>query len=448
MSVQRLRKHARAIFDAALAAADPSRAVERHLARIDFSRFQNIYVLGAGKAGASMARASERVLKWDRPAGLSVPAGTGLLNVKYGHTTSLRRIELNECGHPEPDERGMNGAERIAALAAQAQRDDLVLCLISGGASALLPLPAPPVTLEEKRELTRLLLAAGADIHEMNAVRKHLSRIKGGELARLAAPARVESLLLSDVVGDNLDVIGSGLTAPDASTFADAAAVLKRYGIWRRAPKAVRARIESGLRLQIPETPKPGDAAFRRVRNTVIGSNRLALTAASARARELGYRTLILSSEIVGETREIARMHAAILREAAHTGHPVKPPACIISGGETTVTLKTGTLKTVTTQGGGLGGRNQEFALAAAIDLAGLPNAVVFSAGTDGTDGPTDAAGAIADGSTLARNPEARRYLDNHDSYRYFESIGDLVKTGPTHTNVMDVRIMLLGVPQ
>jgi glycerate 2-kinase len=251
----------------------------------------------------------------------------------------------------------------------------------------------------------------------------------------------VESLLLSDVVGDNLDVIGSGPTAPDASTFADAAAVLKRYGIWRRAPKAVRARIESGLRMEIPGTPKPGDAAFRRVRNTVIGSNRLALTAASARARELGYRTLILSSEIVGETREIARMHAAILREAAHTGHPVKAPACIISGGETTVTLKGD-------GGDGRGGRNQEFALAAAIDLAGLPNAVVFSAGTDGTDGPTDAAGAIADGLTLARGPDACRYLDNHDSYGYFESIGGLVKTGPTHTNVMDVRIMLLGAAQ
>jgi len=441
MSALTLRQHARAIFDAALAAADPSQAVERHLARIDFSRFRNIYVLGAGKAGASMAQACERVLQWDGPPGPSVPAGTGLLNVKYGHTANLRRIELNECGHPEPDERGMHGAERIAALAAKAQRDDLVLCLISGGASALLPLPAPPVTLEEKRELTRLLLAAGADIHEMNAVRKHLSRIKGGELARLAAPARVKSLLLSDVVGDNLDVIGSGPTAPDASTFADAAAVLQRYGIWRRAPKAVRVRIESGLLDQIPETPKPGDAAFLRVRNTVIGSNRLALTAAAARARQLGYRTLILGSEIVGETREIARMHAAILREAAHTGRPLRPPACIISGGETTVTLK-GDARD------GMGGRNQEFALAAAIDLAGLPNAAVFSAGTDGTDGPTDAAGAIADGSTLARNPEALRYLDNHDSYHYFESLGDLVKTGPTHTNVMDVRIMLLGVPQ
>ena len=438
MSTLALRKHARAIFDAALAAADPSQAVERHLARIDFSRFQNIYVLGAGKAGASMAQACEHVLQWDGPPGPSVPAGTGLLNVKYGHTVNLRRIELNECGHPEPDERGMKGAERIAALAAQAQRHDLVICLISGGASALLPLPAPPVTLEEKRELTQLLLAAGADIHEMNAVRKHLSRIKGGELARLAAPARVESLLLSDVVGDNLDVIGSGPTAPDASTFADASSVLKRYGIWKRAPKAARVRLESGLRGEIPETPKPGDAVFRRVRNTVIGSNRLALTAAAGRARELGYRTLILSSEIVGETREIARMHAAILREVARTGHPVKPPACIISGGETTVTLT----------GNGLGGRNQEFALAAAIGLAGLPNVVVFSGGTDGTDGPTDAAGAIADGATLERNPDARRYLDNHDSYHYFETIGDLVKTGPTHTNVMDVRIMLIGAPE
>src|SRR5271155_349428 len=239
MSVQTLRKHARAIFDAALAAADPSRAVERRLVRIDFGRFQNVYVLGAGKAGASMARACERVLGWDRPPGLSVPAGTGLLNVKYGHTAPTQRIELNECGHPEPDGCGMNGAERIAALAAQAQRNDLVLCLISGGASALLPLPAPPVTLDEKRALTQLLLAAGADIHEMNAVRKHLSRIKGGELARLAAPARVESLLLSDVVGDNLDVIAPGPAAPDASTFADAAAVLKRYGIWARASKSV-----------------------------------------------------------------------------------------------------------------------------------------------------------------------------------------------------------------
>jgi glycerate 2-kinase len=419
MSSRVLRRHARSIFDAALAAANPERAVENHLRAIDLDRFSKVYVVGAGKAGASMAKAAERVL------GQRIEAG--FVNVKYGHAIRLRHIELNESGHPEPDARGMAGAERIIEIAAAAQRKDLVVCLISGGASALTPLPAEPVTLEEKRAVTALLLAAGADIHEINAVRKHLSRIKGGQLARFAWPARVETLALSDVVGDNLDVIGSGPTAPDSSTFADARRVLERYGIWLRAPQSVRDRLAGGF----PETPKPGDPIFRRVRNRIVGSNRLALAAAARRAREFGYRTQILSSEIVGETRDIARMHAAILREAAR-----RPGAqCIVSGGETTVTVR----------GDGLGGRNQEFALAAAIDIAGLPDAVVFSAGTDGSDGPTDAAGAIGDGRTLARKPEARVYLDNNDSYHYFKSLGDLIKTGPTHTNVIDVHIMLLG---
>lgn len=421
--MKKLRRDALAIFRAALAAADPADAVARRLKRLDVSGFRNIYVLGAGKAGASMAQAAERVL------GRRITAG--LINVKDGHTARLRRIELNECGHPVPDQRGVSGAERIAAIAESAGRDDLVLCLISGGASALLPAPAPPITLEEKQAVTRLLLACGANIHEINAVRKHISRIKGGQLARLAAPATVESLLLSDVIGDDLDVIGSGPTAPDASTFETAAAILAKYGIAGRVPASVRDRIVRGE----PETPKPGDPLFRRVRNTVVGSNRLALDAAAKRARELGYRTLVLSSEIEGETREIARMHAAIAREIVKTGRPVRAPACIVTGGETTVTL----------QGDGLGGRNQEFVLAAAIDIAGLPNAAVFSAGTDGTDGPTDAAGAIADGATLARNPDARRYLDANDSYHYFESLNDLIQTGPTNTNVMDVRLILVA---
>jgi hydroxypyruvate reductase len=424
MSARLLRKHASAIFKAALRAADPSHAVEARLARIDFDQFRNIYVVGAGKAGASMANAAERIL------GARIAAG--YLNVKYGHSApkgaTPRRIQLNECGHPEPDARGMAGAERIAEIASSARRGDLVLCLISGGASALMPLPASPVTLEEKREVTKLLLRAGADIHEFNTVRKHLSRIKGGQLARLAAPARVETLALSDVVGDNLDVIGSGPTAPDHSTFSDARGVLERYGVWRRVPPTVRDRLSDPT---LAETPKPGDPIFRGVRNTVIGSNPIALEAAAKQARALGYRTQILSSEITGETREIARMHAAILRECARR----KAAQCILSGGETTVTIR----------GAGLGGRNQEFALAAAIEIAGLPNALVFSAGTDGTDGPTDAAGAVADGSTLARNGEARTFLDRNDSYRYFEALGDLVKTGPTHTNVMDIHIMLLG---
>jgi hydroxypyruvate reductase len=369
-----------------------------------------------------MAKAAERVL------GKRITAG--LVAVKEAPAKPLRRIELCATGHPVPDARGVETAARIAELAERAEAGDLVLCLISGGASALMPLPAPPVTLEEKQEVTRLLLACGATIHEINTIRKHISRIKGGQLARLAAPATVESLLLSDVVGDDLDVIGSGPTAPDSSTFADARAILDKYGIWDRTPRSVRTRIEAG----IPETPKPSDPIFARVRNRIVASNRIALDAAAARARELGFRTLVLASGVEGETREIARMHAAIARECATAGRPVKPPACFITGGETTVTIR----------GKGLGGRNQEFVLAAAIDIAGLDNVVVFSAGTDGTDGPTNAAGAIADGGTLRRKPDARRYLDDNDSYHYFEALGDLVITGATNTNVMDVRILLV----
>ena len=427
MTTRTLRRHALAIFRAALAAADPADAVARHLERRSFARFRNIYLIGAGKAGASMAQAAERVL------GRRITAG--LIYVKDGHLAKLRRLELNQCGHPVPDERGVAGAERIAQIAEGAGPADLVICLISGGASALLPLPAAGITLQEKQAATRLLLASGATIHEINTVRKHISRIKGGQLARLAAPARVEALLLSDVIGDNLDVIGSGPTAPDASTFAAAGAVLDRYQIRPRVPASVRHRIEQGERGEIPETPKPADPLFSRVRNTVVGGNRLALDAAARAARQLGYRTLILSSTIQGETREIARMHAAIAREIAGAGRPIRPPACIITGGETTVTI----------QGDGLGGRNQEFTLAAALEIAGLDRVVVFSAGTDGTDGPTDAAGAIADGRTLARNTEARLYLDRNDSYHYFQPLGDLVITGPTNTNVMDIHLILVG---
>jgi hydroxypyruvate reductase len=427
MTSRTLRRQAATIFRAALRAADPHDAVARYLARRNYSRFRRVYVIGAGKAAASMAHAAERAL------GRSISGGA--VNVKDGHLAKLRRIELVECGHPVPDARGVAGAERIAAIARAAGAEDLVLCLISGGASALLPLPAPPVTLAEKQEVTRLLLASGAAIHEINAVRKHLSAIKGGQLARLAWPARVEALLVSDVIGDGLDVIGSGPTAPDPSTFLDAVAVLGRYGIRNRVPAAVRERIDQGVAGSIDETPKPGDPLFARVRNTVVGGNRVALDAAARAARKLGFRTLVLSSSIAGETREIARMHAAIAREIAEDGRPVRPPACILTGGETTVTLR----------GAGLGGRNQEFALAAALDIAGLNNVVVFSAGTDGTDGPTDAAGAIADGDTVRRKPDARRYLDDNDSYHYFESLGDLVITGPTNTNVADVRILLIG---
>lgn len=443
-----LRRHALAIFRAALEASDPEAAVLRHL-RLDgrtlvagrrryaLDRFGRVYVVGAGKASAAMARAVERLL------GRRIVAG--LVNVKYGHRAPLQRIELNECGHPVPDAAGVEGAERIAGLAERAGADDLLIAVISGGGSALAPAPAAPVTLEEKQATTRLLLACGASIHEINAVRKHISRLKGGQLARLAWPATVLCLMLSDVIGDDLDVIASGLTAPDASTFASARAILARYELLDRVPPAVRARIEAGARGEIAETPKAGDPVFARVHNLVVGSNALAVEAAARRARALGYRTLVLSTMIEGETRDVARVHAAIAREIAATGRPLKRPACLISGGETTVTLR----------GDGLGGRNQEFALAAAMDIAGLDNVLLLSGGTDGTDGPTDAAGALATGATIGRaraaGLDAADFLARNDSYHFFEPLGDLLKTGPTNTNVMDVRLILAaarGVPQ
>jgi glycerate 2-kinase len=432
-----LSRDALRIFRAALKAADPAEAVLRHMQltanvltagrkRYGLASFRNVYVIGAGKASAQMALPIERLL------GKRITGG--LVNIKYGHRARLRRIELNECGHPIPDRNGELGAQRIAEIARQAGPDDLVLCLISGGASALLPLPAPPVTLEEKQETTRLLLHCGANIHELNCVRKHISAVKGGQLAQLAFPATVLALILSDVIGDDLDVIGSGPTVPDRSTFSDARAILAKYGISGKVPAAVRERLNGDA----SETPKPGDKIFVKVQNLIVGSNRLAVDAAAQQARALGYHTMVLSTFIEGETRDVARVHAAIAKEIRSTGRPVKLPACVISGGETTVTIR----------GSGVGGRNQEFALAAALDIAGLRDIVVLSAGTDGTDGPTDAAGAIVDGGTLARAAarglDAAAHLANNDSYPFFEELGNLIKTGPTGTNVADVRIMLL----
>ena len=335
-----LRRDAKAILMAALAAADPTSAVEKVLrARDDFHRYENIFVVGAGKAAGTMARTVEQFL--------SGRVSAGCVNVKDGDTARTRLIELRPCGHPVPDERGLQGAKRIAEICTGAGENDLVICLLSGGASALTPFPAPPITLTEKQETTRLLLASGADIHEINAVRKHLSAIKGGQLARLAAPAHVLSLILSDVVGDDLDAIGSGPTAPDASTFQDAFAVLEKYELRDRVPKRVRERLKTGAR----ETPKAGDPLFENVENIIVGNNQKSLESAARAAKDMGYRTLILSSTIEGETRDIARMHAAIARQIRTHAQPVRPPVCVISGGETTVTMRNGSE--------GRGGRNQ-----------------------------------------------------------------------------------------
>ncbi len=340
-----------------------------------------------------------------------------------------RRVRLSESAHPVPDLRGVEAAAEIAGLAARAEADDLVICLISGGASALMPLPAEGFSLEEKQALTRQMLAAGANIHEMNAVRKHLSRIKGGQLARLAAPAQVLTLILSDVIGDDLSTIGSGPTAPDPTTWATVDEILARFQL--KLPRPI-PRVE---------TPKPGDPLFARVRNVIIGSNALSVDAAAAKAKELGYRPLVLSTTIEGETRDVARMHVQIAKEVQRARRPVAPPACLLSGGETTVTLR----------GEGMGGRNQEFALVAGMELEDTPGILAMSVGTDGTDGPTDAAGGIADYGTLARaaanGRRARADLENNDSYRFLEAAGDLLKTGPTRTNVMDIRILLVAGP-
>jgi len=401
------RQHALEIFRAALGAADPARAVKAHMT-IDPKMFDRIQIIGAGKASARMAQAVEQLL------GKRVTGGW--INVPDGTSVRLRKVYLHPSGHPVPDQRGVEGARRIAEIALESGPRDLLICLISGGASALMPLPAPGITLAKKKAITRRLLASGATIHEINTVRKHLSAIKGGHLAALAAPATVIALILSDVIGDDPSVIGSGPTVLDLTTVADAAAVLKRYRI--PVPK-------------LTETPKcPVEA-----QNMIVGSNRQSIAAAAKKAGELGYRPIVLSTTIDGETRDIARMHAALVREMIYSGGR---NVCFLSGGETTVTL----------HGKGLGGRNQEFVLAAAIALEGAAGVTIFSAGTDGIDGPTDAAGAVADAATLRRagvlRLDPRQFLAANDSYHFFEKTGGLIKTGPTGTNVMDVRILLL----
>jgi hydroxypyruvate reductase len=442
---RQLREQAKLIFHAALKAVDPKEAVRRYMRRegeqliiqeqtYDLRRYAGVYVVGAGKAGAAMGAAVEEILgEWVRG---------GVITVKYGHTDQVQKLTIVEAGHPVPDAMGVEGAKKIVNLLQERDKHDLVICLLSGGGSALLPFPAEGITLAEKQEVTKLLLRCGANINEMNTVRKHISQVKGGQLARLAAPATLITLILSDVIGDPLDVIASGPSVPDQSTFADCFRILEKYQLGEELPLSVRTHLERGRRGEIPETPKAHDPLFATTHNVVIGSNILAVKAAAAQAKTLGFHTLLLSTFIEGETKDIARMHAAMAKEIRHTGHPIAPPACLISGGETTVTIR----------GEGLGGRNQEFVLAAALDITGLPDVVILSGGTDGTDGPTDAAGAIADGATVARAQalglDPLRFLQQNDSYHFFQPLHDLLITGPTNTNVMDVRIVLVGAKE
>ena len=441
----KLRKHARQIFQAGLQAVDPVEAINRHVKlndkvlninerQFNLKDYDRILVVGAGKATAPMAKAVEDLL--------GNHISDGVIVVKDGHGLPLKKIRICEASHPVPDGRGVKGTEAILSLVETAGKRDLIICLISGGGSALLIAPVHEISLEDKQNATKLLLACGATIHEFNTVRKHLSRAKGGRLAQIAYPATVTSLILSDVVGDDLDVIASGPTVPDGSTFKDAEQILKEYGIWDQLAPAVRNHLAKGISGQIEDTPKSNNAAFQQCSQVLVGTNLQALKAAGREAQRLGYHPLILSSKVEGEAREVAKFYTAIAKEVLSSENPLKSPVCVLAGGETTVTLT----------GEGRGGRNQEFALAAALAIEGINNVVVLSGGTDGTDGPTDAAGAIADGTTVARALEkgldSKDYLRHNDSYNLFQKLEDLLMTGPTRTNVMDIYMLLVGSPK
>ena len=439
-SLKQQRLHARNIFDAALEAADPIVSIKRHLRfetdnlyagdRVyDLAHHDNVYVVGAGKATAKMALAVEALLGGRITSGIVI--------VKRGHAMPLGKLKTIEAGHPIPDEAGVKSTEGIIALLKRAAENDLILCLVSGGASALLSCPVPGVTLQDKQQTTQTLLHCGARIQEVNAIRKHISEVKGGRLAELAYPSTILSLILSDVIDDSIDNIGSGPTAPDSSTFADCLSIIDRYGVGAMIPVAVRSFLKKGAAGEIADTPKEGDPIFQKVQNLLIGNNQLALVAAKEKAEALGYHTTVLASSIEGEARKVAIDHVVMAKNILSRSNQLRP-ACIISGGETTVTL----------QGKGMGGRNQEFSLAAAIEIEGTNGVVVLSGGTDGTDGPTDAAGAIVDGTTLQRardqGLDARDYLQRNDSYPFLKTVGDLLITGPTLTNVMDLRLILV----
>ena len=437
MSVEdRLRADINRCIRSALTAVSPATCLRRaaHFegerllvsgASVDLSRVARIIVVGMGKASAGMASSLESLLGARITDGLVVTAD--------GYRVSTRSVEVVEAPHPVPGARGLAAAQQIADLVDDAQEDDLVIVLVSGGGSALLTLPSPGIVLDDLAATNELLLYSGANIQEINTIRKHLSQLKGGQLAARAFPARVVALVLSDVPGDPLDVIASGPTVGDPTTYADTARILRHYGLWERVPPSVRDHIERGLSGEIPETPKPGDGVFARVTTTIIGSGSVAAEAALNEARELGYHALLLTTTLEGEAREVGKVLAAIAREEVQHERPLPLPALIVAAGETTVTVT----------GKGKGGRNQELALSAALGIRELPGAVIASVGTDGGDGPTDAAGAIVDGGTVPRlrqhGIDPDESLADNDSYHALAGSGDLILSGPTGTNVADL---------
>lgn len=439
MNEAALRSDARAIWDAAVTAANPHAlvcaAVDPTLA-VELAAAQRILVVGGGKAGSAMAAALEDVLAQH------LAKVTGIVNVPAGSNVPTQRIVLHAArplGSNQPTLAGVVGSQQMLDLVASATSEDTVVCLLSGGGSALLPAPAAGVSLEDKQIVTKQLHACGATIAEMNAVRKHLSRLKGGRLAQACQARRLVSLVISDVVGDPLDVIASGPTAPDSTTFADALAVLGRYELLQKVPASVRQHLEAGAAGTLHDTPKSLPAS---IENRIIGCNARALAAAKAVALSRGYQVLNLGAFVEGETRQVAIALAGVVRSIQEHGEPLQPPACLLIGGETTVTLGAES---------GKGGRNQEFVLAALAKLGphGLRRTIILSGGTDGEDGPTDAAGAVAAESSWERAQSARlhieAHLQRHNAYPFFDALGDLLRTGLTNTNVMDVRVILVG---
>jgi hydroxypyruvate reductase len=439
------------LVHAALAAVDPFAAVCRFLRLdpagselrvgdgppVDLRLVDRVVVVGAGKASVAMASGVESILGPDRIAAGAVIAKAGQVAARARALPEI--VQVHEAAHPVPDRSSVESTEKVLSLLGGLTRDDLVLALISGGGSSLMTSPVASVDLFDLEALGALLLASGISIDGVNAVRKHLDRVKGGQLAAAAAPARVVSLILSDVVGNPIDVIASGPTAPDPTTFSDALEVLERVrpGL-DGVPESVQRWLREGVEGRHAETPKPGEPLFDRVRNQIVGSNELAAEAAHRRARELGFNAWILSTSVEGEAREVGRVYAALLREVAARGRPVARPACLVLGGETTVTLR---------EDPGRGGRNQELALSAALALEGLPDVMVVALATDGNDGPTDAGGALVDGTTSARGRRAgldpRAHLHRNDAYPFFEALDDLIEIGPTGTNVNDLTLLL-----
>ncbi len=440
---KKARETALDALEAALEAADPKKIIKSQVlvknslfvvgqSKFDLTKFREVYVVGGGKASGKMAETIESIL------GSRIT--TGIVNVPYKsgpHKT--HRIKLQEASHPIPDELGVEGVRNMLDIVSRAEEKDLIICLISGGGSSLMPMPRGNISLDDKKLVTEVLLKSGATINEINTVRKHISEFKGGWLAKKAYPATIVNLILSDVIGDPLDFIASGPTVPDSTTFGDAVEILKRYKLWIKIPSSIKIILRKGQKALIPETPKKGDPAFRKVHNIIVGNNHSAALGASKSLLKAGFQSLLITSMLEGESRHVGTVLASIAKEIEASGNPLPKPCGVVAGGETTVTVV----------GKGKGGRNQEIALSAASKISGMDGVVIASISTDGIDGPTDAAGALIDGSTLNRSKSKRldvkAFLAKNDSYSLFSKLDDLIFTGLTGTNVNDISLIVVA---